>query len=112
MIPPTGAVAGGLATLASSYFLMLQKENELHLKSVCEDDLITAWSHPSPAMHAAAVVIPGRFRLVSLERAYKLWTDGRFVIAIASSIEHLKGAFDIFVFLFWKRHPSPENSVN
>ena len=70
---------GGLATLISAYFLRLQRKNELHLKRVCEDDLITAWSNPSPTMHAAAVVIQGRFRSASLERTNQL--PGTYVLA-------------------------------
>ncbi len=48
--------------LLCAYFLKLQRKSELALEEVCREDLITAWSHPSPAMHAAATVLQGQLR--------------------------------------------------
>lgn len=36
--------------------------NELALQDVCQGDLITAWSNPSPAMQSAARLVQGKFR--------------------------------------------------
>ncbi|CAM9572739.1 unnamed protein product [Scytosiphon promiscuus] len=57
----TGAMIGGLGTLVCAYFLRLQRKNELVLRGVCQADLITAWSHPSSAMHSAALVAQRAF---------------------------------------------------
>ena len=57
-----GAVVGGLGMLLCAYFLRLQLKSEMVLEEVCREDLITAWSHPSPAMHSAATLLQGKFR--------------------------------------------------
>lgn len=48
--------------LVCAYFLRLQRMNELVLQGVCQEDLITAWSQPSPAMHSAAHILQGKYR--------------------------------------------------
>lgn len=48
--------------LVCAYFLRLQRMNELVLRGVLQEDLITEWSHPSPAMHSAANLVQGKFR--------------------------------------------------
>lgn len=40
--------------------------NELALQGVCQEDLITAWSNPSPAMQSAARLVQGKFRRAKL----------------------------------------------
>lgn len=48
--------------LLCAYFLRLQRLNEMALQRVCQEDLITAWSNPSPAMQSAARLVQGKFR--------------------------------------------------
>ena len=36
--------------------------NELALQAVCQEDMITAWSNPSPVMQSAASLVQGKFR--------------------------------------------------
>ena len=50
--------------LVCSYFLKLQRMNELALQGVVQEDLITEWAQPSPAMHSAANLVQGKFRYV------------------------------------------------
>ncbi|CAM9106341.1 unnamed protein product [Ectocarpus fasciculatus] len=59
----TGAVFGGLGTLVCAYFLRVHRRNELVVRRVCEDDLITAWSHPLPSMHSAALRVQRAYRI-------------------------------------------------
>ncbi|CAM9181833.1 unnamed protein product, partial [Ectocarpus sp. 8 AP-2014] len=58
----TGAVFGGLGTLVCAYFLRVHRRNELVVRRVCEDDLITTWSHPLPSMHSAALRVQRAYR--------------------------------------------------
>jgi len=57
-----GAVGGGLWTLACAYVATTLRKTELVLKFVVDEDLLTAWSHPSPDLHAAATAVQGVFR--------------------------------------------------
>ncbi|CAM9387820.1 unnamed protein product [Ectocarpus sp. 12 AP-2014] len=59
----TGAVFGGLGTLVCAYFLRVHRRIELVVRRVCEDDLITAWSHPLPSMHSAALRVQRAYRI-------------------------------------------------
>lgn len=59
-----GAAAGGLGLVLCAYFLKLQRMNELALQAIFQEDLITAWSNPSPAMESAACLVQGKFRRV------------------------------------------------
>ncbi|CAM9773342.1 unnamed protein product [Scytosiphon promiscuus] len=59
----TEALVGGLITLVCTYFMRLQRKSELALQNVFEEDLLTAWSNPSPSMHSAAVMVQARFRM-------------------------------------------------
>ncbi|CAM9275625.1 unnamed protein product [Ectocarpus sp. 4 AP-2014] len=59
----TGAVFGGLGTLVCAYFLKMHRQNELVVQRVCEEDLITTWSHPLPFMHSAALHVQRAFRM-------------------------------------------------
>ncbi|CAM9273900.1 unnamed protein product [Ectocarpus fasciculatus] len=58
-----GAAFGGLGTLICAYFLRVHKTNERVLRGVCEEDLITASSHPLPSMHSAAQRVQQAFRI-------------------------------------------------
>lgn len=53
---------GGLSILVCAYVLRVHRKNELALQAVCQEDLITEWAHPSPAMQSAATLIQGNFR--------------------------------------------------
>ncbi|CAM9632430.1 unnamed protein product [Ectocarpus sp. 6 AP-2014] len=59
----TGAVFGGLGTLLCAYFLNMHRKNELVVQRVCQEDLITTWSHPLPFMHSAALPVQRAFRM-------------------------------------------------
>ncbi|CAM9368992.1 unnamed protein product [Ectocarpus sp. 8 AP-2014] len=59
----TGAVFGGLSTLVCAYFSKVHKKNELVVQRVCQEDLITTWSHPLPFMHSAALLVQRAFRM-------------------------------------------------
>lgn len=48
--------------LVCAYLLRLHRKNELAMQAVCQEDLITEWCHPSPAMQSAATVVQGKFR--------------------------------------------------
>eukprot|EP00903_Cladosiphon_okamuranus_P011441 g10779.t1 len=77
----TGAAIGGLGLLLCAYFLRLQRLNEVALQAICREDLITTWSHPSPAMQSAARLVQGKFRMhLAKTRAiraleFRTWLD-------------------------------------
>lgn len=48
--------------LVSAYLLRLQRKDELAMQAVWQEDLITEWSHPSPAIQSAATVVQGKVR--------------------------------------------------
>ena len=48
--------------LVCAYLLRLQRKNDLEMEAICQEDLITEWSHPSLAMQSAATLVQANFR--------------------------------------------------
>lgn len=48
--------------LVCAYVLSLHGKNGLAMLAVFEEDLMTEWAHPSPAMQSAATLVQGNFR--------------------------------------------------
>ncbi|CAM9273974.1 unnamed protein product [Ectocarpus fasciculatus] len=59
----TGAVFGGLGTLVCAYFSKMHRQNVVVVQTVCQEDLITTWSHPLPFMQSAALLVQRAFRM-------------------------------------------------
>lgn len=51
--------------MACSYFVHLQRRNELALQDLLEEELVESWSNPTPATQAAAHVVQSAFRCVN-----------------------------------------------